>query len=222
MVSTLPDTTYAVLGLLDKTTTSGSPGTSGYDLAALAERSLGYFWPISRTLMYRELARLESLGWVGSEPVPQDRLPDKRIWSTSEAGRSALADWLTQPAVTPNRDRNGFLLKFFLGARMPPYALRALLVDYRESLQLTRDSLAAVADQLTGIATARMGRLAALHGLRTAEARLEWIEEVEAELAAPADADDGIDHSYGAGAPRSRAEAREPDAGVPHGRSTRH
>lgn len=133
--------------------------------------------------MYRELGRLESLGWVHSEPVAQDRLPDKRIWSTTLAGRSALADWLARPAVGPHHDRNGFLLKFFLGARMPPHALWALLADYRESLQFTRDNLADVADKLTGIATARMGRLAALHGLRTAEARLEWIDEVEAELA---------------------------------------
>lgn len=186
MVSTLPETTYAVLGLLDKTSTSGS---SGYDLAGLADRSLGYFWPISRTLMYRELRRLDSLGWVHSEPVPQDRLPDKRIWSITLAGRSALADWLAQSTVNHNHNRNGFLLKFFLGARMPPHAQLALLADYRESLQFTRDNLAAVADKLAGIPAAQTGRLAALHGLRTAEARLAWIDEVEAELppAEPAD-----------------------------------
>lgn len=176
MTRGLPETTHAVLGLLDKA------ASSGYDLAALADRSLGYFWPISRTLVYRELARLDSLGWVSSEPVSQDRLPDKRIWSTTRAGREALDDWLHQPAVTGSGNRNGFLLKFFLGARMSPGARRALLESYRASLESTRTDLAALAERLNLIPNARLGRLSALHGLRTAEARLAWIDEIESEL----------------------------------------
>lgn len=179
MAFDLPETTYAVLGLLDKRP------ASGYDLAAFADRSLGYFWPISRTLVYRELARLESLGWVGSEPVPQDRLPDKRVWSTTEDGRGALASWLAQPAVAGGADRNGFLVKFFFGARMSQEAMRTLLDDYRESLEATRADLAALIEHLARIPDARMGRLSARHGLLTAEARLGWIDEVTAELAAP-------------------------------------
>lgn len=176
MALDLPETTYALLGLLDK-----GP-SSGYDLAAFADRTLGYFWPISRTLAYRELGRLESLGWVRSSPVAQDRLPDKRVWSTTEEGRRALAGWLAQPALVGGADRNGFLLKFFFGAPMPPEAMRALLDDYRESLEATRTDLAALIERLTGIPSAGMGRHAALHGLRTAEARLAWIGEVEAEV----------------------------------------
>lgn len=177
MVTALPETTYAVLGLLDM------GASSGYDLAAFADGSLGYFWPISRTLVYRELGRLESLGWIRSEPVPQVRLPDKRVWSTTREGRSALAEWLAKPAVAGSGNRNGFLLKFFLGARMPPEAMTALLADYREALQATRAELADLVERLTEKPKARLGRLSALHGLRTAEARLAWIEEIETELA---------------------------------------
>ncbi len=173
----LPETTYAVLGLLDM------KPASGYDLAAFADQSLGYFWPISRTLVYRELDRLESLGWIRGEPVPQQRLPDKRVWSTTEDGRGALAGWLAQPAVPTGADRNGFLVKFFFGDRMSPKTMRALLDDYRESLEATRAGLAALIEHLTGVPDGRMGRRSALHGLRTAEARLAWIEEIEAELA---------------------------------------
>lgn len=158
---------------------------SGYDLAAFADRTLGYFWPISRTLAYRELGRLEALGWVRSSPVDQERLPDKRVWSTTEEGRLALADWLAQPALVGGADRNGFLLKFFFGAPMPPEAMRALLDDYRESLEATRADLAALIERLARIPSARMGRHAALHGLRTAEARLAWIDQVEAEVTEP-------------------------------------
>jgi DNA-binding PadR family transcriptional regulator len=63
--------TYAVLGLVDKV-----PDSSGYDLAAIADRSLHYFWPVSHTLMYRELKRLTDLGWVASHRVEQVVAPD--------------------------------------------------------------------------------------------------------------------------------------------------
>ena len=38
----------------------------GHDLAAVASLSFAYFWPMSRTLLYRELERLTV--WVGSRP----------------------------------------------------------------------------------------------------------------------------------------------------------
>ncbi len=216
MASDLPDTTFAVLGLLAKT------ASSGYDLAALADRSLGYFWPISRTLVYRELRRLESLGWICGEQVPQERLPDKRVWTTTPEGRHALAGWVAQPALAGGADRNGFLLKFFLGTRMPPKARLALLADYRQSLEATRAALAALIERLSGMPNARMGRLSALHGLRTAEARLLWIDEVEAQLAKPAEPqpDDNAD-PHGESRTRSGGLRRIPaSGGASHRRTT--
>jgi DNA-binding PadR family transcriptional regulator len=208
MVRDLPETTYAVLGLLDM------ERASGYDLAAFADRALGYFWPISRTLVYRELGRLESLGWVESEPVPQDRLPDKRVWSSTEEGRGALTAWLAQPAVPGGADRNGFLVKFFFGDRMSPEAMRRLLDDYRETLEATRADLAALIEHLAGVPDGRMGRRSARHGLRTAEARLAWIDEVEAEMTGtsqlpPAEEADPHDDSAHHQATRVAQEARE-------------
>lgn len=176
MVSSLPDSTYAVLGLVDK-----GPA-SGYDLATVADRSLGYFWPVSRTLVYNELARLRDLGWAEAVEVAQERRPDKRVWSSTGAGRDALAEWLLKPVETASTFRSGVLLKFMFGARMSNAQLSSLLSDYRESLMTTADDLGATIEQLRGRPAARMGRLAALHGLRTAEARLGWLDEVEAEL----------------------------------------
>lgn len=178
----LPETTFAVLGLIDK-----KPG-SGYDLAALAEQSLAYFWPVSRTLVYRELARLEEVGWAQATEVAQAKLPDKRVWAVTAPGRQALADWLTRPVEGGTSFRSGILLKFMFGASMPPEALALLLANYRESLQVTVADLTAIVERLAGSPRARMGRLAALHGLRTAEAGLTWLDEVEGELTLPATA----------------------------------
>jgi DNA-binding PadR family transcriptional regulator len=179
MGSTNPQSTYAVLGLVDKL-----PGSSGYDLTAVAGRSLAYFWPVSHTLLYRELERLTELGWVAATRVEQLRAPGKWTYQTTAAGQRALSEWLAGPAPTNSSFRSGVLLRLFFAYRMRHDQVRALLADYRRTLQAQREELQAITDKLQATATpeARAGRLTALHGLRTAEARLAWTEEAEALL----------------------------------------
>lgn len=169
-------TSYAVLGLLEK------EPRSGYDLSAFADRSVAYFWPISRTLVYRELARLERLGLVQGAAVAQERLPDKRLYSITDEGRAALDDWLAEPTFEETRFRSGFLLKFFFGLRVPSERVTQLLDDYRSSLEQELATLRGIEQRLADDRSKRFGRLAAVYGIRSAEARLGWLREVEAEL----------------------------------------
>ena len=179
MAAALPGTTYAVLGLIDKV-----PGASGYELGAVAGRSFAHFWPISQTLLYRELDRLTSLGWVAATRVEQLHAPSKWTYRITAAGQEALADWLATPTPASSSFRSGVLLRFFFAYRMHPQQVRSLLADYRSALQGQRAEFMAIMDRLEAVATpvARVGRLTALHGLRTAEGRLRWVEEVEAQL----------------------------------------
>lgn len=179
MASNHPESTYAVLGLIDKL-----PDSSGYDLAAVAGRSFAHFWPISQTLLYRELDRLAELGWVAATRVEQVRAPGKWTYRTTGAGRRALADWLAGPVSAKTSFRSGFLLRFFFAYRMDQGRLRSLLEEYRRTLQSQRDEFEAITNKLQAIGTAeaRAGWLTALHGLRTAQARLAWTDEVEAML----------------------------------------
>jgi PadR family transcriptional regulator AphA len=174
-----PDTSYAVLGLIDKV-----PGASGYELVAVAGRSFAHFWPISQTLLYRELDRLTGLGWVAATRVEQRHAPSKWTYQTTTSGQQALTDWLATPAPATSSFRSGVLLRFFFAYRMEPDQVRSVLADYRSALQAQHDELMAIMDKLAAVATpaARAGRLTALHGLRTAQARLQWIEEAEAQL----------------------------------------
>ena len=174
-----PETTYAVLGLIDKV-----PLSSGYELVAVADRSFAHFWPISHTLMYRELSRLVDLGWVVARRVDQTHAPSKSIYEVTDEGRRVLAEWLDAPTPAGSTYRSGFMLKFFFAQRMRPDQVRALLAEYRAALEAQRDELQAVADKLEPLAHARMARLSALHGLRTATARLAWVDEVAATLEA--------------------------------------
>jgi PadR family transcriptional regulator AphA len=179
LAAELPDTTYAVLGLIDKV-----PGASGYELVAVAGRSFAHFWPISQTLLYRELDRLTGLGWVAGTRVEQVHAPGKWTYHITPAGRRALADWLATSSPGTSSFRSGVLLRFFFAHRMHPDQVRSLLTAYRNALQAQQEEFAAIMDKLAAVSTpaARAGRLTALHGLRTAEARLQWVNEAEAQF----------------------------------------
>ena len=179
MAADLPETTYAVLGLIDKV-----PHSSGYDLATVAGRSLAHFWPLSHTLLYRELQRLSDLGWVVATRVEQTARPLKWTYKTTAAGQKALADWLARPFSSKSSFRSAFLVRFFFAYRMNPDRVRALLDDYRAATRSLCDEFEAIIDKLESVGTpqARAGLLTALHGLRTAEARVAWADEVEALL----------------------------------------
>ena len=179
MTAELPDTTFAVLGLIDKV-----PGASGYELVAVAGRSFAHFWPISQTLLYRELDRLTGLGWVSAARVEQLHAPSKWTYHTTTAGQAALAGWLATPTPGTSSFRSGVLLRFFFSYRMHPDQVRSLLADYRSALAAQAEEFVAIMDKLAAVSTpaARAGRLTALHGLRTTEARLQWVEEAEAQL----------------------------------------
>jgi DNA-binding PadR family transcriptional regulator len=175
-----PETTYAVLGLVDKL-----PDSSGYELAGVAAHSLAYFWPVSRTLLYRELARLSAIGWVEPTRVEQTHAPSKWTYRTRSDGQQALSDWLATPPNSAGSERNPVLLRLFFSYRLPPEQARSLLAGYRDRVGMQRDQLSAISEKLSASATpqARAGWLAARHGLLTMEAALRWVDEAETFLA---------------------------------------
>jgi DNA-binding PadR family transcriptional regulator len=150
----------------------------------VAGRSFAHFWPISQTLLYRELDRLTSLGWVAATRVEQLHAPGKWTYHTTAAGQQALADWLATPTPATSSFRSGVLLRFFFTYRMHPDQVRSLLADYRSALAAQAEEYTPSWTSVAALSTpaARVGRLTALHGLRTAEARLRWVEEAEAQL----------------------------------------
>ena len=177
--SDLPPTTFVVLGLLSK-----HPG-SGYDLVAFAERSVAYFWPITRSQVYTELARLEALGYASSTAVAQERYPDKRVYEPTPAGLDALRAWLEDPRLKPTRTKNAVLLRTFFGAFTSPGRTRAVLAEYRARAEQQRQELAEIAQHLhtEGLTTGRLFGLATVrYGILQAEADIAWTQEAEALL----------------------------------------
>jgi DNA-binding PadR family transcriptional regulator len=171
----IPTTSFAVLGLL------GREPMSGYDLVRLVEDSIAHFWTINKSHVYKELARLEELGYITGTSVHQERLPDKRIYKQTAAGRKALADWLNSPGHEPDRFRSGFLVKLFFGDEMTPKGRREMFADYRERAESYRQHLAAIVESLSADRDEFI-RATALLGLREVEACLSWVDEVSKEL----------------------------------------
>ena len=60
---------------------------SGYDLAKVFDASVADFWTATPQQLYRELERMEADGVIRARLVQQDKRPNKRLFSLTEAGR---------------------------------------------------------------------------------------------------------------------------------------
>lgn len=71
---------------------------SGYDLAKGFDASVANFWAATPQQLYRELEKMESQGLISARVVEQQRRPNKRIFSLTDAGRAELADFTARRA----------------------------------------------------------------------------------------------------------------------------
>jgi PadR family transcriptional regulator, regulatory protein AphA len=171
MTTRLSDTSHAILGLL-----SIAP-MSGYDLFGAVDRSVSRFWPISKSQVYSELAKLEPAGLIEGVDVPQDRLPDKRIFRLTEAGEAALDGWLDDADLGDPQFRAPFLLKMFFGHRRPPKDTAVLLDNVRAEAEQDAGDYSALVELLSSDSGAVYARVVALFELRMAQATAAWAAE---------------------------------------------
>ena len=117
----LNPTAASLLGFLYRT-----PMT-GWELAGSVQRSIGNFWNLTRSQIYRELHTLEAAGMVSAhETGPRDRRP----YTITVRGRSAFTEWISrEPDV--ETIRFPLLLTVFFGDRVPPDRLHRFLRQHR-------------------------------------------------------------------------------------------
>lgn len=70
---------------------------SGYDLAKTFDVSVANFWMASPQQLYRELDRMAADGLIEARLVQQERRPNKRVYSLTDAGHAALRDFTVEP-----------------------------------------------------------------------------------------------------------------------------
>ncbi|MET7380787.1 PadR family transcriptional regulator [Streptomyces sp. NPDC005526] len=96
---------YAVLAALLEGEASGYELSKGFDV------SLANFWPATPQQLYRELERLSQDGLVEARVVRQERRPDKRMFTLTEAGRRDLGAFAAEPPRRPTAIRDELLIK---------------------------------------------------------------------------------------------------------------
>jgi DNA-binding PadR family transcriptional regulator len=172
----LRTSSHAILGLL-----SIAP-MSGYDLFQAVERSVGRFWPVSKSQVYAELARLEPAGLIQGTDVHQERLPDKRVFRLTEAGDEALDSWLENDELEEPQFRVPFLLKTLFGHRRPPGDTARLLRVVGEEAAAEAGQYQEFLKLLGSVPDSAYARVTVLFGLRVAEAVAAWAQEAQSLL----------------------------------------
>lgn len=177
----LTGTSYAVLGLI-RYLGRATP----YDLKRLIAQSVENFWPVPHATFYVEPARLAKAGYLVEEQEQGGRR--RKLYELTDNGRTALEEWIADPAVSPPQLRDEAILKVFLGAD-PARVFGQRLEWHQAKLAELEGYLDEVTTMLDDPATSGKDRKS-LEGARasliggTGFHRL-YIELIERDLAAP-------------------------------------
>ncbi|HEY1619775.1 MAG TPA: PadR family transcriptional regulator [Streptosporangiaceae bacterium] len=150
----------------------------GYELKMLLEQIFGEAYPSPNIgQIYVTLQRLERDGLVASEDVVQHARPNKRVYELTDAGRSALADWVDRPSDGP-RIRDDFFMKLALSPLAGATDRLALINRQR------RDYLNQIRSLSTLAAMTEPGvpRLLIEGAMLHLQADLDWLERCQEEL----------------------------------------
>ena len=165
----LNPTAASLLGYLD-----AGPMT-GWDLNEFVRASIGNFWNVTRSQIYRELRTLTEGGYVkAGSSGPRDRVP----YAITNKGRAAFKNWIAKPPP-PDTIRSRLLLTIFFGHHLPPARLREIAESERQRHQSTLEGylaleplLAVDPDQRFPLATLRFG-------IRYERAMIDSLDELE-------------------------------------------
>jgi DNA-binding PadR family transcriptional regulator len=158
---------HALLGAL-----ADEPRT-GYGLLKHFQQSLAYAWPASHSQIYPELARLVDDGLI-EQTASGPR--GSKTYAVTQAGRDEIRRWLreTEP---DRRVRSDAALRIFFLWLLEPDEAAAQLGSERDYWRGILDELERIREEPTGTGRkARTLRLALEGGIRTTEARLDWID----------------------------------------------
>jgi DNA-binding PadR family transcriptional regulator len=102
--------------------------SSGYDLAKDFDASVANFWMATPQQLYRELDRLAEQGLIQARVVHQERRPNKRVFSLTEAGREAIKEF-TGRAPKPSVIRDELMVKVQAADAGNVQAVRDFIVE---------------------------------------------------------------------------------------------
>ena len=159
----------------------GEGGAGPHDLVRMMRQGAWAYWTSSPSQYYAEPKRLERLGLLSAERAP-GRTHQRTVYRLTDAGRTALAEWLGTPAAFPRVQNEGAVR--LLGAEFadPETVLRGLS-GLREQIESGREWL--VRSEAREAALPHRERVLAINrrlATRILDAQQAWLDEVEAEF----------------------------------------
>ena len=156
--------------------------SSGYDLSKLFQESLSFFWVANQSQIYRELDKMEDLGWVVSSKVEQDARPNKRVYGITKEGNRELIRWLKEDnAEDLAVARNPLLMKLFFSGKVDREYSIALLKNYRKLCEEARAEISAEVKEIGEVEeTAEKPAYwlyATEYSIRQYDFQIKWIDE---------------------------------------------
>lgn len=141
---------------------------TGWELEQRAETSIGNFWNLTRSQIYRELHMLHQRGLVEpGEPGPRERLP----FTITDSGRAAFEEWIAQPPG-PEIIRFPLLLTVFFSEHLDVARLRRSLREHElqhlRRLEELQEAFQGMEDDTSGPA------LVMRFGIEYEQAVLRW------------------------------------------------
>lgn len=133
-------TTYVILGLL------ALRRWSTYELAKQMKRSIRYYWPRAESHLYEEPKKLVALGLATATREDVGRRP-RTVYEITDAGRTALREWLATPGSLPLVEFEG-LVKVLFAEQGTKDDLLQTLATIRADAEATREHHAELAADL--------------------------------------------------------------------------
>ena len=170
---------YAILGLL------AEQPMHGYELfQRFQSEVLGQIVHVEMSQLYAFLKKLERLQVVEAELEPQGVRPPRKVYQLTEAGRTALREWLTTPVERPREIRIFFLIKLYFVQRQLPTQLPGVIeqeiatcAHFLTSLEAQRHGPLSMREQ------AAFDQVVLTSRIYQTRALLDWLYELRAEFA---------------------------------------
>jgi DNA-binding PadR family transcriptional regulator len=143
--SSLTSTSFAILSLL------AVRSWSTYELTQQMDRSLGRIWPRAQSKLYEEPRKLVARGLATADQEHVGARP-RTVYSITDAGREALAEWHHRPGAGPVLESEQLLKIFFAEHGTRADALATLAEARAWAQERNRGNLEAARAYLAGTA----------------------------------------------------------------------
>jgi len=172
----LSPTAYVILGMVSR------EARSGYEIKAVVDKSVRFFWAASYGQIYPELKKLAEAGLVEGVDAPTgDR--KRTVYAITADGEEELKAWLREPPETLEMREEGLLKLFFSGVLEREEAVETLraMRRQREEIGAQLRAMEAEKEEIEDPYPPMVLRA----GIEFNDWFAEWCERMEAQLLTP-------------------------------------